>query len=81
MELPDDPSMQSMTNLRNGRMHTILKSKQQQILELSQSIPPPTVSGKDVRTNNKKMMDARTVSFDVAKKLLIDKTRADEATS
>jgi hypothetical protein len=46
----EDPEDFSMTNLQKGKMHTILKNKQDATMEMSKSIPPPTVGGKDVRT-------------------------------
>jgi hypothetical protein len=50
VELADDPSIPSMTGLPNGKMHTILRSKKEQTMETSNTIPPPTVAGKDIRT-------------------------------
>jgi hypothetical protein len=46
----EDPEDLSMTNLQKGKMHTILKNKQDATMEMSKSIPPPTVGGKDIRT-------------------------------
>jgi hypothetical protein len=56
----------SMSNLPKDKMHTILKNKLDATLEMSKSIPPPTVGGKDIRTAKQKRADGRTIQFDVA---------------
>lgn len=53
-------------------MHTILHGKREATMELSGSIPPPTVGGKDIRTNKQKLADKRTIGYDVAQKTLFD---------
>jgi hypothetical protein len=47
----------SMTNLKNGKMHTILQAKHDRTMELTKTIPPPTVGGKDIRTSKQKLAD------------------------
>jgi hypothetical protein len=41
-------------------------------MELSSSIQPPTVGGKDVRSNKQKLQDKRIISFEVNQKKLFD---------
>ena len=47
----------SLTNLQKDKMHTILKNKADATMEMSKSIPPPTVGGKDIRTSKQKRAD------------------------
>ena len=72
----EDPEDFSMTNLQKGKMHTILKNKQDATMEMSKSIPPPTVGGKDVRTAKQTRADNRTLAYDVAQKQLFDSALA-----
>lgn len=68
----NDPDEASMTGLKNYKMHTILSNKRDATMEMSMSIPPPTVGGKDVRTSKQKFADKRTLGYDVAQKSLFD---------
>lgn len=66
----------SMTNLKNGKMHTILQGKLDRTMELTKTIPPPTVGGKDIRTSKQKLADQRTLAYDVAQKTLFDSAQS-----
>lgn len=61
-----------MTGLKNFKMHTILSNKRDATMEMSNSILPPTVGGRDVRTSKQKFADKRTIGYDVAQKTLFD---------
>lgn len=61
-----------MTNFPKDKMHTILKNKADATMEMSKSIPPPTVAGKDIRSSKQKRADQRNIAFDVAQKTLFD---------
>jgi len=54
-----------MTNIKNSTVHKVVAKKQNEVMELSASIVPPTVGGKDVRTNKQKLQDKRIISFEV----------------
>jgi len=54
-----------MTNLKNGTIHKVIQKKQTEVMELSASIKPPTVGGKDVRTNKQKLQDNRIIAYEV----------------
>jgi len=41
-------------------------------MELTKTIPPPTVGGKDMRTNKQKAQDNRTLPYDVAQKTMFE---------
>ena len=43
-------------------------------MEMSKSIPAPTVGGKDIRTSKQKLADEHNIRFDVAQKQLFDST-------
>lgn len=62
----------SMTNLRSDNVNKVLRAKQNAVMEMSKSIPPPTVGGKDVRTSKQKLADEHTIKFQVAQKQLFD---------
>lgn len=79
VELADDPSIPSMTGLPNGKMHTILRSKKEQTMETSNTIPPPTVAGKDIRTEKQKRIDKHTIGFEVMQKTQFDKAAMNDA--
>jgi hypothetical protein len=68
----NDPDEASMTGLKNAKMHTILSNKRDATMEMTKTIPPPTVGGKDVRTSKQKFADKRTLGYDVAQKTLFD---------
>lgn len=53
----------SMTNLRSDNVNKVLRAKQNAVMEMSKSIPPPTVGGKDVRTSKQKLADEHTIKF------------------
>lgn len=57
-------------------MHTILANKREATMEMSKTIPPPTVGGKDIRTSKQKLADLRTIGYDVAQKTLFDSALA-----
>lgn len=61
-----------MTNLKNGTIYKVIDKKQKEVLELSSSIKPATVGGKDIRSNKQKALDNRTIAFDVNQKKLFD---------
>lgn len=71
-EITQDPEEFSMTNLKNGTIYKVIDKKQKEVLELSSSIKPPTVGGKDIRSNKQKALDNRTIAFDVNQKKLFD---------
>ena len=54
-----------MSGLKNAQINKILQAKQGKTLEMSKSIPPPTVGGKDIRTAKQKRQDNRVIGFDV----------------
>ena len=66
----------SMTNLKNGQLHKIITAKREATMELTKSIPAPTVGGKDIRTAKQVRQDNRTLAFDVAQKTLFDNALA-----
>ena len=68
----NQPDEFSMTGLGKDKMHTILQSKRDQTMEMSKSIPAPTVGGKDIRTAKQKLADEHNIRFDVAQKQLFD---------
>ena len=68
----DDPDEASMTGLKNAKMHTILANKREATMEMTRTIPPPTVGGKDIRTSKQVRADNRTLGYDVAQKTLFD---------
>jgi hypothetical protein len=72
----DDPDEPSMTGLKTTKMHTILANKRDATLQMTKTIPPPTVGGKDIRTSKQRLADARTLGFDVAQKTLFDNALA-----
>jgi len=72
----EDPDEHSMTNMQSGKMHTILKNKQDATMEMTKSIPPPTVGGKDIRTAKQTRANNRTLAYDVAQKQLFDSALA-----
>ena len=61
-----------MTGLKNAKMHTILANKREATMEMTRTIPPPTVGGKDIRTSKQVRADNRTLGYDVAQKTLFD---------
>ena len=73
VELHDDPEMMSMTNFQNGALAKVLAKKQESTLDQTKEIPPPTVGGKDIRTNKQKAQQNRTLAFDVNQKTLFEK--------
>lgn len=66
----------SLTNLSNGTINKVLQAKQQRVLEMSKSILPPTVGGKDIRSAKQKRADEHTLQYDVAQKTLFDRSLA-----
>lgn len=68
----NQPDELTMTGFGKDKMHTILQSKRDQTMEMSKSIPPPTVGGKDIRTQKQKLADQHNIRFDVAQKQLFD---------
>ena len=65
--------MMSMTNFQNGALAKVLAKKQESTLDQTKEIPPPTVGGKDIRTNKQKAQQNRTLAFDVNQKTLFEK--------
>ena len=68
----EDPDELSMTNIKKGTIHKVVQKKQNEVMELSASIQPPTVGGKDVRSNKQKLQDKRIIAFEVNQKKLFD---------
>jgi hypothetical protein len=50
VELPNDPEMMSMTNIQNAKLHKVLDQRKELVLNNSKFIVPPTVGGKDMRS-------------------------------
>jgi hypothetical protein len=61
-----------MSGLKNTQINKILAAKHTKTLEMSKSIPPPTVGGKDIRTAKQKRQDNRNIGFEVTQMQLFD---------
>ena len=61
-----DANEMSMSGLKPGSVNKVLQAKQNKVMEMSKTILPPTVGGKDVRSAKQKLADQHTIAFDVA---------------
>ena len=64
----------TMTGLNTGSVNKVLQAKQNKVMEMSKTILPPTVGGKDVRSAKQKLADQHTIRFDVAQKQLFERS-------
>ena len=64
----------TMTSLNTGSVNKVLQAKQNKVMEMSKTILPPTVGGKDVRSAKQKLADQHTIRFDVAQKQLFERS-------
>ena len=64
----------TMTGLNTGSVNKVLQAKQNKVMEMSKTILPPTVGGKDVRSANQKLADQHTIKFDVAQNQLFERS-------
>lgn len=69
---PDALEAQTMTGLKASTVQKKMRENFERTNAMAGSIKPRTIGGKDMRTNNQKMQDAKLIRFEVAMKQNFD---------